>query len=119
MATLRRPPSRLSPAPARIVRAGEMAAPAPVANPLRPLYSTARWRRLRWAVLVRDLFTCQMCGRLEGNTALLVADHAKPHRGREALFWDADNIRCVCKPCHDGEKQRQEQASRHTAGVWD
>jgi hypothetical protein len=50
-------------------------------NPLRALYRTARWARLRWSILVRDMFTCQMCGRLEGDTSKLVCDHRQPHRG--------------------------------------
>jgi 5-methylcytosine-specific restriction endonuclease McrA len=74
----------------------------------RGWYKTARWQRLRWQVLVRARFTCAMCGRLEADTARLVADHVVPHRGRAALFWDDANLQCLCKPCHDGAKQRAE-----------
>ena len=79
------------------------------ANPLRRLYGTARWQRLRWAVLVRDLFACRMCGAVHSDTSLLVADHIRPHRGDEALFWDEGNLQCLCKRCHDGAKQRGER----------
>ena len=78
----------------------------------RQWYKTARWQRLRWSVLVRDLFTCGMCRRLEADTAKLVADHRVPHRGSEALFWDAGNLWCLCKPCHDSAKQREEARQR-------
>jgi 5-methylcytosine-specific restriction endonuclease McrA len=75
----------------------------------RAWYKTARWQRLRWQVLVRDLFTCQCgCGRIETDTSQLVADHKKPHRGDERLFWDIDNLQCLTKACHDGAKQRLE-----------
>jgi 5-methylcytosine-specific restriction protein A len=76
----------------------------------RRWYKTARWQALRWSVLLRDLFTCQWpgCGRIEGDTSQLVADHRKPHRGDEALFWDAGNLWCLCKRCHDSAKQREE-----------
>lgn len=77
-------------------------------QPWRKWYKTSEWRRLRWATLVRDLFTCGMCGRLENDTSKLVADHRTPHRGDERLFWDAGNLWCLCKPCHDGAKQREE-----------
>lgn len=79
----------------------------------RAWYKTQRWKRLRWKVLTRDLFTCQMpgCGKLEGNTALLVADHKRPHRGDELLFWDEGNLWCLCKACHDSVKQREERAA--------
>lgn len=76
-------------------------------------YNTTRWRKLRWSILVRDRFTCQMCGKVEGNTALLVADHKVPHRGSERLFWDPENLQALCKsPCHDKHKQAQEAAGR-------
>lgn len=75
----------------------------------RRWYKTSRWQKLRWSVLVRDLFTCQMCKRVEADTSQLVGDHKLPHRGDERMFWDEANIQCVCKHCHDGEKQRQER----------
>jgi 5-methylcytosine-specific restriction enzyme A len=81
-------------------------------QPWRRWYKTARWQALRWAVLVRDGFTCQMCGRVEPDSSRLVADHRQPHRGDEALFWDARNLWTLCKsPCHDSVKQREERAS--------
>ncbi|PSJ19969.1 HNH endonuclease, partial [Halomonas sp. ND22Bw] len=33
------------------------------------------------------------------------------HRGDEALFWDFDNLQCLCGACHSGAKQREEQAT--------
>jgi 5-methylcytosine-specific restriction endonuclease McrA len=86
--------------------------------PWRAWYSTARWQALRRKVLLRDLFTCSKCGRLEGNTSLLVCDHIKPHRGDERLFWDETNLQTLCKSCHDTIKQQEEQASLAHRGVW-
>jgi hypothetical protein len=77
----------------------------------RKLHKTKRWQDLRWSVLVRDLFTCQICGRLEGNTSQLVCDHVEPHRGNVEKFW-AGPFQTLCKPCHDGQKQKEEVAAR-------
>jgi 5-methylcytosine-specific restriction enzyme A len=109
-------PPRLRPLPSRFAPA------APVAENRsryrdatqhwRKWYKTSRWQRLRWAVLVRDQFTCRRCRRIESNTSLLVADHVAPHRGDEALFWDEGNLQCLCKPCHDSAKQSEERAGR-------
>jgi len=77
-------------------------------QPWRAWYKTARWQRLRWSVLTRDLFTCQRCRRIESDTAQLVCDHVEPHRGDEKRFWDGP-FRTLCKPCHDRDKQREEQ----------
>ncbi|WP_412063993.1 HNH endonuclease [Rhizobium sp. SYY.PMSO] len=81
-------------------------------QPWRAWYKTSRWQKLRMSVLVRDLFTCQMkgCGRIEADTSQLVADHKIPHHGDEALFWDENNLQCLCKPCHDKLKQKEERA---------
>lgn len=80
----------------------------------RNWYSLARWKRLRLAVFHRDDFTCQWpgCGRLEGNTSLLVADHRKRHLGDPQLFWNPDNLQTLCKPCHDSKKQAEERRGR-------
>jgi len=81
------------------------------AKPYRRWYKTKEWQRLRWSVLLRDRFTCQMCGHIEPATSQLVADHRQRHRGVAALFWDAGNLWTLCKPCHDGAKQRIERAA--------
>lgn len=79
------------------------------AVPWRRWYSTARWKRLRWSVLLRDLFTCQMCKRGEVDTSQLVADHKVPHRGDPALFWNDANVWCLCASCHNSTKQAEER----------
>jgi 5-methylcytosine-specific restriction endonuclease McrA len=69
-----------------------------------------RWRALRQTIFLRDLYTCRMCGRLEGNTSLLVCDHKQPHRGSETLFWSPKNLQTLCaSPCHNSLKQRQDK----------
>jgi 5-methylcytosine-specific restriction protein A len=78
----------------------------------RAWYKLKRWTDLRWRVLTRDLFTCRMCGRIEGNTSRLVCDHRAPHHGDPALFWDEANLQTLCSPCHDSAKQREERSYR-------
>jgi 5-methylcytosine-specific restriction protein A len=77
----------------------------------RGLYKTAHWQRLRMSILARDLFTCRMCRKVEGNTALLVCDHIEPHRGCVETFW-AGPFQTLCKACHDGKKQKLERAKQ-------
>lgn len=80
-------------------------------SPWHNWYYLARWRRLRWDVLTAADFTCERpgCGRIEADTSKLVADHIDPHRGDPAKFWDRDNLQCLCKACHDSDKQKQER----------
>ena len=51
---------------------------------------------------------CRFCLDHEDVVVATVADHITPHKGDEALFFDADNIQSLCKPCHDSTKQRME-----------
>jgi len=74
----------------------------------RAWYKTARWQKLRWSILTRDLFTCKMCGKIEGQTSQLVCDHIERHGGDEARFW-AGPFQTLCKPCHDRDKQKIER----------
>jgi len=84
----------------------------------RSWYKLAKWRKLRWSILVRDLFTCQMCGKVQPDHSQLHADHIKRHRGNPKLFWDPKNLQTLCAdPCHNKHKQQQEAAE--PAGCWD
>ena len=74
----------------------------------RQWYTTSRWQKLRWSVLVRDMFTCAKCNRIVTDTSQLVCDHVEPHRGDVHRFW-AGPFQTLCKPCHDSAKQREEQ----------
>jgi len=78
-------------------------------QPWRAWYKTTRWQKLRQRVFLRDHYTCQLCGKLEGNTSRLIGDHKEPHRGNEAAFFNEENVWTLCKPCHDSEKQKQEK----------
>ena len=69
-----------------------------------------RWQKAREGYL-RSHPLCVMCqarGLVEPST---IVDHVIPHQGDQQLFWDKTNWQALCKPCHDGEKQRQERRS--------
>lgn len=83
----------------------------------RKWYNTKPWAKLRWQVLLEAAFTCAMCGKVEAETSQLVADHKDPHRGDAAKFWDRANLQCLCKRCHDSDKQRHERAARRLGGT--
>lgn len=78
----------------------------------RKWYGLARWKALRLRVLERDGFTCQDCGRMDHDTSRLHADHKRAHRGDPSLFWDEQNVQCLCERCHNGAKQRAERGGR-------
>lgn len=67
-------------------------------------FSTRQGRAFRESILVRDLFTCQMCGCIvtTGRThpRSAVVDHLRPVALRPDLERDPGNCRCVCRACH-------------------
>jgi 5-methylcytosine-specific restriction endonuclease McrA len=79
-------------------------------QPWRAWYKTREWEEIRQAAFLRDLYTCQMCGRVVGvhKKRELTCDHIRPHRGDRDLFFDLSNVQTLDKACHDGAKQRQE-----------
>ena len=70
------------------------------------LYNTKAWKRLR-AEQLRQAPLCAMCSAEGRITPATVADHVKPHKGDRSLFFGGE-LQSLCKPHHDGEKQRQE-----------
>ena len=77
-------------------------------EPWRKWYRIRRWRDIRMKTFVRDLFTCRICGKLEGDTSKLVCDHVDPHHGNEELFWSGP-FQTLCNTCHSSVKQKQER----------
>lgn len=73
------------------------------------LYNTKRWYRLRHHQLVKQPL-CEDCTSRGKTTAATIADHKRPHRGDEVLFFDPLNLQSLCKPCHDGAKQQFEKS---------
>jgi len=77
-------------------------------NDYTPMYANRQWRELRKQVLL-DQITCEICG----NEASEV-DHIQPHRGDQALFWDRNNLQCLCKSCHSSKTMREINARKST-----
>ena len=81
------------------------------AKEYRKLYKTARWQRMRDAQLSEQPLCC-MCLALEEVTPATIVDHIKSHKGDLALFYDPNNLQSLCKPHHDGAKQRIDRGGR-------
>jgi len=60
----------------------------------RPELGTARWKRLRKLVLVRDLYTCHWCGGVADQ-----GDHLLPDSHGGAAY-DPENVVASCGKCN-------------------
>ena len=57
------------------------------------------WRKIRAAVLDRDMFMCQRCEKKSGNGKLLTVHHVIPRD--EGGSMDLSNLITLCEKCHD------------------
>lgn len=85
------------------------------AQPWRAWYWTARWKATRLRQLQAEPL-CRMCRDQGRLTPATVCDHVEPHRGDEAKFWRGP-FQSICKPCHDGDKQRVERGGKVKAQI--
>ncbi|SEE59996.1 hypothetical protein SAMN05519104_6682 [Rhizobiales bacterium GAS188] len=81
-------------------------------SPWRALYKTSRWQSIRRHQLAIEPL-CRMCVARGIVREARVCDHVEPHRGDPDKFF-AGPFQSLCKPCHDGDKQREEWSGEHT-----
>lgn len=87
------------------------------ALPWRSWYSLRVWKERRDHQLRKQPLCERHLARGEVAQAS-VANHKIPHKGDWQLFI-AGELESVCKPCHDGEVQRDERAAaRQRQGPW-
>jgi 5-methylcytosine-specific restriction endonuclease McrA len=68
-------------------------------------YSTARWQRLRKAVLAHYGYVCQIQGpRCTVHAATV--HHLVPSSQAPHLFWEPSNLVASCKRCNYGDGSR-------------
>ena len=68
------------------------------------LLDSPRWRKLRLAVLDRDGYRCQSCGK----AGILEADHVIPmQHGGDA--WAPSNLQALCRGCHIAKTRGENQ----------
>jgi 5-methylcytosine-specific restriction endonuclease McrA len=71
------------------------------------LYGSARWRKVRLAVLDRDDHACRRCG---GTHGLIVHHDLEAYSGHDPL--DADNLETLCRACHAREHNARRAHAR-------
>jgi Homing endonuclease associated repeat/HNH endonuclease len=64
--------------------------------------------RIRYAILLRDRFTCQLCGRTPSSNPGLEIDVDHIVSERDGGTLDPSNLRCLCKPCNLGKGRYSE-----------
>ena len=82
---------------------------------IRQVYSSWQWGAVRAQVLRRDNRTCRECGKHGG---LLDVHHVVPlERGGAA--YDVDNLKTLCRPCHNKAHRNYEYQPTPQRAAWD
>ena len=64
-------------------------------------YQSQAWRKLSARVRVRDLYTCQVCGKVQGVNESYVEDHIVKRRIGKDKAMDSSNLWLLCRQCHN------------------
>ena len=72
--------------------------------PNDPFYKTAVWKRVRAAVIARDGSRCRGCGRPVTGGAFV--DHIVSRRKAPERALDLENLRTLCRRCHNAKSAR-------------
>lgn len=86
------------------------------ASEYHKLYDRALWKRLRAQQLMANPL-CAFCLARGIVTEATIADHIKPHKGDESLFFDNNNLQSLCKECHDSDKQALERTGKRLVHI--
>ena len=64
-------------------------------------YQSQAWRKLSTRIHTRDLYTCQVCGKVQGVNESYVVDHIVKRRLDETKAMDSSNLWLICRQCHN------------------
>lgn len=86
-------------------------------------YSSADWKRLRQSILERDHYECQWC-KAEGKLttqydSVLEVDHIKELEYHPELALNPNNLRTLCKDCHNKRHNRMNYRAQSKKRKWD
>lgn len=84
-------------------------------KPWRAWYGRAAWRARRADQLAAKPY-CERCERYGAQRLATVVNHVIAHKGDWSLFIGGA-LESLCKPCHDGEVQREERAAARQPDV--
>ena len=76
-------------------------------------YNTRDWQKLREQAIGRDNKECLWCKQEGGlTTSRLEVDHIKEVKDYPQLAYDLDNLRTLCKDCHNKRHGRYQKQSK-------
>lgn len=86
-------------------------------------YSSTAWKKLRQNCLERDHYECQWCkeeGKLTTQyDSVLEVDHIKELEINPELALEIDNLRTLCKDCHNKRHDRMNYRGQQKKRKWD
>lgn len=85
-------------------------------------YGSADWKQIRQAVLARDHYECTWC-KSQGmattaDVATLEVDHIQELEFHPELATDMDNLRTLCRDCHNKRHDRMNYRGEQKKKKW-
>jgi len=74
----------------------------------RPRLKRAIPLKIRYSILLRDRFTCQLCGKSPSSSPGLEVDVDHVKSEADGGMLEPSNLRCLCKPCNLGKGKYSE-----------
>ena len=87
------------------------------------LYKSARWLKLRQAILQRTDGLCVRCLDKGRITEAKIIHHRRPWKDgrtkaeRESLMWNEDNLEPLCNGCHNEAHHLLDPLKRETSEI--
>lgn len=85
-------------------------------------YNSPEWRKKRKQILERDQYECQWCKAAGlvtvADESVLEVDHIKELETNPGLAFEDDNLRTLCKDCHNKRHHRMNYRHRNKIYKW-
>ena len=77
----------------------------------KKLYNSAKWKKIRHFVLMRDFYICRVCGEPNCDTVHHIVELTPMNINDPNITLNPENLITLCNQCHDevhGRNYRQE-----------
>lgn len=84
----------------------------------KAFYNSKDWQQVRLAVLARDYYVCQECGKTDCNTVHHIIPLTEANINNTDISVNMDNLETICKDCHDKVHGRYQARNELSSKVY-
>lgn len=72
-------------------------------------YQQYRWQKLSKQILMRDLYTCQICNHVQSRGESMIVDHVVKRRVNPELSYSESDLWTLCRTCHNKKSSLEDR----------